>query len=309
VSNGLAAKVFIKTDAPVITAVAISTVRPAVPWSATSKTIAGSTSLLLKVTATGGATSYQYAIDGGLPSAASSKNSLALPGNTMAEGPHTIVVMVSDSVGNTGYAQPITVIVDNTPPMAVLAGQPQGLNMAVAKTQITVSGSGVSAYRYKLRFTPEGSLVPPVWGKYSGDTALVKPIAIAAKKSGLYELAVIGRDDAGNWQADAAATTVSWTVDSVPPVGAITTVNGNLKPIPAQNPVTLGLSYSGTPTEMSFSVDGITWSAWEPVAVSKVYMIPGEAGKKSIMARFRDLAGNISKPSKKPFTLLYGLAE
>jgi uncharacterized protein (DUF2141 family) len=304
VSNGLAAKVFIKTDAPVITAVVVATVRPAPPWSATSKTIAGSTALLLKITATGGAVTYQYAIDGGLPSAATKNKVLTIPGNTMAEGPHTIVVMASDLVGNTGESAPIALTVDNTPPTAVVSGQPEGLNMAVAKTNITVSGNGVVFYRYKLRFTPAGSSLAGVWGKLSKDTPTVKPIAIAAKKSGLYELAVIGKDDAGNLQPESSATVVSWTVDSLAPVGVIATINGSVKPAPAANPVTLGLTYSGAPTEMSFSVDSITWSAWEAVATSKQYTVPGVPGKKKILARFRDEAGNISKVAKKPFVLL-----
>lgn len=304
VSNGLAAETSIKTDAPVVTAVAIKTVKPAPPWSPTSKTIAGSTALLLKVTCTGKAVSYQYAIDGGLPSAASKKNVLTVPGNIMSEGTHSIVVMASNVAGNTGEFQPLTVIVDNTPPTAVVTGQPQGLNMAVKKTQIAVSGEGVAFYRYKLRFTPAGSSLAGVWGKFSKDTLAGKPIAIAAKKSGLYEVAVIGKDAAGNLQSEASATVVTWMVDSVAPKGVLTTINGLARPVPAVNPVTLGLSYSGDPTEMSFSVDGVNWSVWEPAAASKVFTVPGTAGKKKIMARFRDEAGNISKVSKKPFTLL-----
>jgi len=304
VSRGVAAKVTLKTHAPVVTAVAVSTVKPAPLWSAEAKTIAGSTALVLKATATGGAVSYQYAIDGGEPSPVSVKNILTIPGNTMAVGSHTIVVIANDVAGNAGYSQAISVTVDNTPPVATVSAQPQGLVTAVAKTAIIVAGSGVVSYRYKLRFTPEGSLIPSVWGSYLKETAVIKPLAIAAKKSGLYELAVIGRDIAGNWQSDAAATTVSWTVDAVAPIGMISTINGSAKPLPAANPASLVLTYSGNPTEMSFSSDGITWGSWEPVATTRTYTVQGLPGKKNLAVRFRDLAGNISKVARKPFTLL-----
>jgi hypothetical protein len=311
VSKGLAAKVTVKTSAPVITAVAISTVRPAPAWSPETKTIAGSTALVLKVTATGGAVSYYYAynthydpLDSAAVSTISKSNVLTIPGNTFAEGSVYLRVFAADVAGNEGHSELIILTVDNTPPVATVSGQPQGLNTAIKKTQIIVGGDGVALYRYKVKFTPEGALVPGVWGKYSGNLALAKPVAIAAAKSGKYEVAVIGMDAAGNWQADEAATTVSWTVDAVPPAGSITTINGSLKPVPAPNPVVLALAYSGNPTGMRFSVDGINWSDWEPAATAKTYTIPGVPGKKNIFVQFRDLAGNMSKAAKKPFTLL-----
>ncbi len=51
--------------------------------------------------------------------------------------------------------------------------------------------------------------------------------------------------------------------------------------------VTLTLSATGA-TEMSFSNDGVTWSAWEPYATTKEWSLEGDAGPKNVYFKVRN---------------------
>ena len=48
--------------------------------------------------------------------------------------------------------------------------------------------------------------------------------------------------------------------------------------------------------QMSFSIDNITWSAWEPFNNTRYFDIPVGDGEKSIYLKVLDYAGNIAKP-------------
>ncbi|MEW6032630.1 MAG: fibronectin type III domain-containing protein [Bacillota bacterium] len=92
---------------------------------------------------------------------------------------------------------------------------------------------------------------------------------------------------------------VSFT-DQTPPAGTVV-INGGAgytnDPV-----VTLDLSAtddSGVVDSVSFSDDGSTWSAWQDYATTVSYTLadPGADGTKTVWARFRDRAGNVSSPA------------
>lgn len=182
---------------------------------------------------------YTYEFDIGLMSEPAAVTvPIALIG--LAEGSHTIAVTGIDALGN-AQAQPTTYTwtIDTTPPGfsgggggsggsgssggggggggsasaagLSLSGAPVGVTSITAAT-ITVGGTDVVAYRFSL----DG-------GVFGSETPVATPITLVALVDGTHTVAVIGRDAVGNYQAEANATTVSWTVDTTAPSLAETT--------------------------------------------------------------------------------------
>ncbi len=84
-------------------------------------------------------------------------------------------------------------------------------------------------------------------------------------------------------------------VDSVAPTGSIKINNG--APTTVSTAVTLSLTSAdaGSGVQyMRFSNDGATWSAWEPVATSKAWVLAGPVGYNTVRVQYRDAAGNRS---------------
>jgi hypothetical protein len=81
-------------------------------------------------------------------------------------------------------------------------------------------------------------------------------------------------------------------LDTIPPIGTVL-INKDA-PITSTPAVTLKLVAKGA-AEMQVSVDGgNNWSTWEKMAGTKLVNLPAGAGKKTVKARFKDLAGNVS---------------
>ena len=104
-----------------------------------------------------------------------------------------------DAAGNTGSATATVDNIDLTPPTVVLSGVPSGI-VSTNTFEITV-GDGIAQYRYQL----DGGEYGPV-----RDAAV--PIALSNLSEGAHTLNVIGRDAAGNWQAEADATGTMWEI-------------------------------------------------------------------------------------------------
>ncbi|MFC2018010.1 leucine-rich repeat domain-containing protein [Chloroflexota bacterium] len=123
----------------------------------------------------------------------------------LADGLHTISVIGKDAAGNWQAEDSSTTsswTVDTTPPTAALSGQPDSrVNYGTA--DITIAGSDLEAYKYRLDDSD--------WGN---ETPVSTPITLSGLADGLHTISVIGKDAAGNWQAEDLSTTVSWTVDS-----------------------------------------------------------------------------------------------
>ncbi len=115
-------------------------------------------------------------------------------------------------------------------------------------------------------------------------------------------------NDAGNARLTAAFATntnnfidTAWAaacdgVDATPPAGTIL-INNNRSVTNNPN-VTLALTWtdgagSGV-SRMRFSNNGSTWSAWEAVAATRAYALPGADGYKTMRVQFLDKANNRS---------------
>ena len=47
---------------------------------------------------------------------------------------------------------------------------------------------------------------------------------------------------------------------------------------------------------MSFSIDGIGWSDWEPFNIYRLMVLPQGDAEKSVYFRVQDFVGNIAEP-------------
>ena len=84
-------------------------------------------------------------------------------------------------------------------------------------------------------------------------------------------------------------------LDKTPPSGTVTTIATTDTPS-----ITLTLSASDDVAgvaQMCFSNDGVTWSSWEPYAISKNWALTGVDGQKTVTVKFLDNAGLTSTTS------------
>ena len=114
-----------------------------------------------------------------------------------------------DAAGNTGTAKATVARIDKVAPTASLSGTPAAQTQVTA-ADITVGDADVTLYRFKLDA-----------GAWGGATPVAEHIALTNLADGAHTLAVIGRDAAGNWQTEAAATPAVWTVDTLAPTATI----------------------------------------------------------------------------------------
>ena len=105
-------------------------------------------------------------------------------------------------------------------PTATISDAPTVTN-SVTVLDITIAGTGVSHYKYKLRESADAAC--SVAAGYSAEIAVGTKISdsISAYADGALEVCVVGKDSAGNWQAESSATAVSWTKDTSAPTATI----------------------------------------------------------------------------------------
>ena len=139
--------------------------------------------------------SYQYRLDGGAWSAEielATDDTITATGLGETPSPHVLEVVGKDSLDNwqsTSSPTTFSWVIDITAPTAVLLNTPDDPTNVVT-TDITVSGAGVAAYKYRLDSAE-------AWSGISESTgSIVETVA-----NGTHTLEVIARDAAGNWQS------------------------------------------------------------------------------------------------------------
>ncbi len=127
--------------------------------------------------------------------------------NALVDGVYSAcTVRVIDALGNVSNVLTITSFtIDTIPPVVVLSGLP-ALHSNQTAMNITVGGTGVTHYMYKLDS-----------GSYSIEKPIATHITDGALADGSHTISVIGRDAAGNWQLSAQATTYTWALETVAP--------------------------------------------------------------------------------------------
>ncbi len=162
--------------------------------------------------------------------------------SSLADGAIELCIIAADAAGNWQLLSNATSAVwtkDTSAPTASLSGQPTGTNNTTL-LDITVGGSGVESYKYKVG--PTASTNCSASGGYSASTAVTTKItdSILLFIDGSIRLCVIGVDAAGNWQLEASATTATWTKDATPPTA---TLSG--QPTGSSNSTTLDITVAG----------------------------------------------------------------
>ncbi|MFZ4773744.1 MAG: LamG-like jellyroll fold domain-containing protein [Terrimicrobiaceae bacterium] len=158
----------------------------------------------------GGLTGYKYKLDGGAISGEVAMGvpiTLGVPG-TPPDGAHTVSVWgkgIADDWQPLSKPTVFTWNVDTIPPMAVLSNLPSNPTYDTV-TSIRVAGQvePVACYRYKIDTQ-----------SWTASISSAIPIALSSLSPGTHTILVVGQDAAGNWQADANATSFAWLVRPV----------------------------------------------------------------------------------------------
>ncbi len=191
---------------------------------------------------------YRYQLDGG-PVQGPFDVSAPIADSGIADGPHTLSVFGIDLAGNEqSTATTHNWTVNTGSATAVLSGVPDALTTLNFAT-ITVSGSGVVQYRYRL---DGGSLSSPI--------DVSEPIVLTGLSNGLRTLEVFAINAVGTIQS--SPTVATWTVDASVPEAILN------NPPPTQTgeeSFTFTVSGNGV-FEYVYSLDGFAEQGPFPVA-------------------------------------------
>jgi len=189
------------------------------------------------------------------------------------DGTWYLHVQAQDLAGNVSSVRTVSAELDNTGPTAQHLNEPDDPSSQIVLV-LNVGGDGVTHYIYYL----DG-------GTYGKERAVSESIVVESLGDGPHTLYLLGRDDLGNWQS--AATTVSWTVDTVPPEA---TVNG-LPDSPTRTD-SASLSIGGTGVEhYRYRLDDGSWGEETPVGESlEIAGLPD--GPHTVQVRGKDAADN-----------------
>jgi hypothetical protein len=192
---------------------------------------------------------YEYKLDNGDWSAETPVATHIML-SALSDGPHTLYVIGRDTAGNwQSEDDPTTAswTVATPEPVATLSGQPAGI-VSYSYAFIDVDGQDqygqeVVSFKYKLDN-----------GTWSDEIAAgLDAIVLTGLSDGLHTVYVIGKNDAGHWQAEADATTASWTVDTTAPQAPILISPANNTET-NQNTVALDWSDVSDPSGVSYEV-------------------------------------------------------
>lgn len=116
-----------------------------------------------------------------------------------------------------------------------------------------------------------------------------------ASADGIWYLAVRARSLAGTW---GPTSTLAIRVDATAPSGNILLAEGSeyvaTPDVRVSNLVDFGPSGAHPTQAMRFSLNGVDWSPWQTYSPTHDLSLVGDDGEKTVMAQFRDVAGNTS---------------
>ncbi len=199
--------------------------------------------------------------------------------DALTDGQYDVQIAATDPAGNVGRdATSNELTVDTATRVAVLSGTPASPTKATTAA-ITVGGTGVVAYKYKLDN-----------GAWGAETAVTTPISLTDLTEGVHTLMVLGKNALGTWQAESAGTTFTWTIDTTAPVVTVSalttntttpTLTGTVDDANAAVVITVGSK------QYTATVSGTTWTAVIPSGD------PIPAGTHDVAATATDRAGNV----------------
>lgn len=162
--------------------------------------------------------------------------------------------------------------------LPVAYGTPSSMT-SLTSGVITVGGFRIAAYRYRLDD-----------GAWSDEIPVSVPISYSGLADGPHRLDLLAKNDEGQWQSVDAATSISWTVDTVPPESATFsgapagTTNSTIAEIVIDDE-------NGTISHYRWSLDGSSWS--DSIGVATPLLLQNLSdGEHVLSIEVRDGAGN-----------------
>ncbi len=131
---------------------------------------------------------------------------------TASDDVYAVCVKLTDGAGNISYGKSQQFTRDTLVPTAVTSGEPTGTSSVTTLNVDVLSTNGVTRYKYKVGLDSTMSACSSS-ADYSSEVAEATNITtdISGIADGTIRLCVIGKDNAGNWQAEASATVKTWT--------------------------------------------------------------------------------------------------
>jgi len=203
------------------------------------------------------------------------------------DGTKTVYAQYKDKAGNWSKVYFDTIILDSTP--AVISNV-RTANIAATTASILWDTDTPATSQVEYGLTASYGI------KSAYAAGLVKPHTTnlaGLKEYMLYHFRVISNDDIANTAISSDYTFT--TKDVTLPKGSIT-INSNAIYATAAN-VTLNLTATDTGSgvsQMQFSNDNKTWSNLESFSITKAWTLSAGDGTKTVDARFKDNAGNLS---------------
>lgn len=204
------------------------------------------------------------------------------------EGEKKFYLEVTDIAGNTGTSNKCFITIDKTAPTGSISVSSQYYNTSTVPVAVTASdtgGAGLS--KIKLWLLTE----PPTWQDYSQN---INPFQNVAEGQHVIHMKLM--DAAGN--ISETYNSNSFIVDLTAPTGTITTQSNytntrNITVTASASDVKSGIVTSGL-GQMKIWENGTTEPEWESYVDTKSLTLTAGDGSKTIKAKFRDNAGNVS---------------
>jgi len=218
---------------------------------------------------------------------ASTKSGIAIPAG---DGTKTLLGEFRDAAGNVRQLSD-TIVVDQTgPAMGAVTSASHAIETSWYANQnpllawlATDAVSGVAGYTWTI--DTNATTAAPMIGE--SDTTSTSYSALA---DGVWYIHVRARDGAGNWGVTAHRAI---RIDTTAPSGTFvldagTTVTEDVS-VSADSAIT-----DISPLQMRFSCDGgADWTDWEVYAAHRAVVLPSVDGTATVLAEYRDAAGNL----------------
>jgi hypothetical protein len=202
------------------------------------------------------------------------------------DGTKTVYAQFRDNSGltSTGTISD-DVILDTAPPAGTIVINNDDIYATSSSVTLTLAANDLNGIT-GMRFSIDGTS----WSAWES-FGISKTYALPAG-DGTKTVHVQYRDGAGLLSSGVISDDI--ILDTTAPTGTITIDGGKAKTNSTSVVLTLtSFDISGV-VDMRFSIDGTSWSAWEPFSTSKDYFIPSGEGLKTVYVQYRDAAGLVS---------------
>ncbi|QGP93394.1 hypothetical protein MGLY_28020 [Neomoorella glycerini] len=228
---------------------------------------------------------------------------------TPGAGTKTVYVKAIDAVGNVSISSDSIALADDILPPSVsllINSGASNTTSTIVTLSVNAEDNASVASQMQMAFSNDGNLWSS-WEPYS--TTKTWDLSNAAyggnSSQGIKTVYVRVCDQAQNIGLAKATIGYSTSVISgnvTPATGTAGLFNGLQAQFTNTPAVTLNLNYPGA-TQMRFSLDGVTWSPWEPYAATKQITLPKGDGLTTVSVQTQDAYGSISIPVHVNFVL------